>query len=293
MQKNTHLTMALSLSLVITVQAGPAISALPENHESILDRHHLLYGTVIPNPTDIPYGNPGELSVCLSCHALDTSSGSIQFLIETDCRVCHDRDRHHRLYNTTAVNPADAPDGTPDEPYLCLSCHALDTSSGFNQFLVETDCRVCHQATRLLTVAVDIKPGNKRNRVNLRSKGLLPISILGSEDYDVSEIDVSSLLLEGEVEPLRWKLKKRAGGYMDLKLKFSSEAVRNALGNLQPGQTYEAWITGKLYDGTRIRGADSFIAVGRPPRKPLSELMKFGEQIGVTNTGTMPSSWAQ
>ncbi len=32
--------------------------------------------------------------------------------------------------------------------------------------------------------------------------GVLPVAILGSADFDVSEIDISSLLLEG-VAPLR------------------------------------------------------------------------------------------
>jgi len=267
MQKKTHLAMALSLTLVIVMHARPAISALPAAHESILDRHHLRYGTVIPDPTDAPHGTPGDLSACISCHEIDTRSGSIQILIETDCRACHARDRHHPLYNTTTLDPTDAPYGAPDELYGCLSCHALDTSSGVNQFVVERDCRACHQPTGAITIAVDIKPGNKRNRVNLRSKGLLSISILGSSEYDVTEIDVSSLLLAGEVAPLRWRFKKRAGGSMDLKLKFSSEAMRNALGDLQPGQTYEVWVTGRLDDGTRIMGCDSFVAVGRPPRK--------------------------
>jgi hypothetical protein len=107
--------------------------------------------------------------------------------------------------------------------------------------------------------------------VNLRSKRPLSVSILGSEDYDVAEIDVSSLLLEEEVAPLWWRFRKRAGGNMDLKLKFSSEAVRKVFVDLRPGQTCEVWITGKFNDGTRIMGSDSFLAVGRPFRKQSSE----------------------
>jgi len=33
---------------------------------------------------------------------------------------------------------------------------------------------------------------------------------------------------------------------VDLKLRFSSQAVHDALGHLQPGYTYEVWITGKV-----------------------------------------------
>jgi hypothetical protein len=129
-------------------------------------------------------------------------------------------------------------------------------------------------------VVVDIKLGSNRNAFKLKPKGVLPVSILGSNDYDVTEIDVSSLLLEEEVAPLRSRLQKRADGYMDLKLKFSSEAVQNALGNLQPGQTYDVWITGNFWDGTRILGSDSFVAAPRSRGKRSSGAMKAGEPTG-------------
>jgi hypothetical protein len=294
MRKTTHLAMVLSLALVIAIQAGPAISAPPATHESILDRHHLLYGTVIPDPTDAPYGIPGDWSDCLSCHALDTSTGIDQFVIERDCRACHDRDRHHPLYSAATSHPTDAPDGIPGEPYVCLSCHTLDTSTGSNEFAIERDCRVCHQPTSAVTVVVDIKPGTRRNRVGLRSRAPLSISIRGTPDYDVTEIDVSSLLLEGEVQPLRWRFKRRARGYTDLKLRFSSEAVRDALGDLQSGQTYEVCITGRFNDGTRILGSDSFLAVGRPPRSKSSAVMKFGERTLLAHTSrqiSLQTAW--
>ena len=54
-----------------------------------VERHHLLYDTEIPDPTDAPYGTPGELYTCLSCHEVDSSSGVIEFLVERDCVVCH------------------------------------------------------------------------------------------------------------------------------------------------------------------------------------------------------------
>jgi hypothetical protein len=147
----------------------------------------------------------------------------------------------------------------------------MDTSSGNHRFLVERDCRACHHPTGAETVEVDIKPGSNRNSFKLKSRGVLSVSILGSDDYDVAEIDVSSLLLQGEVAPLRSRLRKRAGRYMDLKLKFSSGAVQNALGNLEPGQMYDIWITGEFMDGTRILGSDSCVAVVRSWGKRFSE----------------------
>ena len=276
MKRTTHLTMALSLTLAISIPVGPAVPAPAASHETIPDRHHITYGTVIPDSTDAPHGTPGELYVCLSCHAIDTSSSINQFPIERDCRACHHSDRHHTLYNTAISNPTDAPHEIPGEAYGCLSCHAIDTSSGINHFSVERDCRACHHPTGVETVVVDIKLGSNRDEFKLRPKGDLPASILGSNDYDVTEIDVSSLLFEREVAPLRSRLRRGSGDCMDLRLKFSSQAVRNALGNLQPGRTYDVWITGKFRDGTPMQGSYSFVAAPLSRGKWFSGAMREG-----------------
>jgi len=39
---------------------------------------------------------------------------------------------------------------------------------------------------------LDIKPGSCPNPINLRSNGLVPIAILGSDTFDVNDIDLSS-----------------------------------------------------------------------------------------------------
>jgi hypothetical protein len=264
--------MVLSFALALSMLAEPAAPAPPAGHETMLNRHHLLYGRVIPGPTDAPHGVPGEPYVCLSCHAIDTSTGTNQFVIERDCHACHDPDRHHRLYGSVIPYPTDAPYGAPGDLYVCLSCHAIDTSGGSNQFLIERDCQVCHDKPGIKNVIFDIKPRSVKNPINPKSRGVLRAAILGSDDYDVSEIDVSSLLLEGEVPPLRARLKKCGDGYQDLKLKFSSEAVWDALGDLQPCQTYEVWITGTFNDGTQLLGSDSVFvvpfSVKHGPKKP-------------------------
>jgi len=48
-----------------------------------------------------------------------------------------------------------------------------------------------------LTVAVDVKPGSCPNPLNLKSRGILPVAILGSEDFDIDTIDIASIRLEG------------------------------------------------------------------------------------------------
>lgn len=48
-----------------------------------VDRHHNLYGGTIPSPTDAPFGTPGDMYVCLSCHDNSLS-------VERNCSACHD-----------------------------------------------------------------------------------------------------------------------------------------------------------------------------------------------------------
>jgi len=50
-------------------------------------------------------------------------------------------------------------------------------------------------------VAIDIKPGSCPNPLNLKSKGKLPVAVLGSEDFDVNDIDPASIRLKyGDAE---------------------------------------------------------------------------------------------
>jgi hypothetical protein len=52
------------------------------------------------------------------------------------------------------------------------------------------------------TVDIDIKPGSCPNPLNVKSKGVLPVAILGADDLDVNSIDAASTRLGG-VAPIR------------------------------------------------------------------------------------------
>lgn len=52
-------------------------------------------------------------------------------------------------------------------------------------------------------VVVDIKPGSCPNPINVKSKAVLPVAILGTEFLDVIDVDVAAVSLKG-VAPLRF-----------------------------------------------------------------------------------------
>jgi len=118
---------------------------------------------------------------------------------------------------------------------------------------------------------VDIKPGGDVNPINLKSKGVLSVALLSTEDLDVNDVDIDSLLFGDPllidnggtaVSPLRSAYRDVSGdGLLDLTLKFrTADLVED--GVLGP-DTIEGLLTGALLDGTLFEGMDSIRIV--PP----------------------------
>jgi hypothetical protein len=125
---------------------------------------------------------------------------------------------------------------------------------------------------RPVFVDFDIKPGSCPNPFNIKSKGVLPVAILGAENFDVNSIDTASIRLEG-VAPLRSSLEDVAApvvnaqnqcdcntagpdGFVDLTLKFDTQEIVNAIGEVADGEYLELVIKASLLDGKKIGGSD-------------------------------------
>jgi hypothetical protein len=94
-------------------------------------------------------------------------------------------------------------------------------------------------------VSIDIKLSS----ISLKGKGLLPVVIMGADDFDTTAVDPATIRLGREgvrdmVAPLRWNYKSN-----DLWLKFDKSAVVNNLKLVDvAGQEVQLIITGKLKD---------------------------------------------
>ena len=131
-----------------------------------------------------------------------------------------------------------------------------------------------------IVVPVDIRPGSCPNPLNCKSKGNLPVAILGTVTFDVTQVDPATIRLAG-VAPLRWDYEDVAApfepysgkqdcavdcnsmgpdGYMDATIKFDTQEVLAALGEtIQDGVCIVAQLTGNLREsagGTGIVGED-------------------------------------
>jgi sugar lactone lactonase YvrE len=142
--------------------------------------------------------------------------------------------------------------------------------------------------TPLEQVAVDIKPQSCPNPLNVKDKGVLPVAILGTEGFDVGQVDPASVELEG-VSPLTWDWGDVAepfepfvgkedcfadcwgwipteeypeylgDGYVDLTFKFDAQEVVAALGEVEDGDCLVLQLTGNLteeFGGTPLVGED-------------------------------------
>jgi hypothetical protein len=136
------------------------------------------------------------------------------------------------------------------------------------------------------TVYVDIKPASCPNPLNVCRKGVMSVAILGTDEFDVTNIDPATVRLNlafmeldgGDnvvdgVSPLRWAYEDvatpyladeyrchdlGADGYLDLVLKFNTREVVQVLelSAQDDGAQVLLEITGNLFECESIRGFD-------------------------------------
>lgn len=153
------------------------------------------------------------------------------------------------------------PDPDPSEDYYS-TLPGIDSFPIFAITVVEA----------VVPVNVDVKPMSCPNPFNVKSKGVLPVAILGTATLDVSQIYTASVELEG-IAPLRWALEDvgtvgdpLAGpdGYMDLTLKFDTQAIVGALGAVNDEDIVTLDLTGNLTvasGGIPITGDDEVVII--------------------------------
>ena len=113
-----------------------------------------------------------------------------------------------------------------------------------------------------VAVDIDIKPGSDPNCFNINGHGVVPVAVLGSEGFNVSDIDQSTLSFSG----LSVRVKGNQGPQCSFDYSNSDEFLdlicqfEDNVENWLPGSE-EATVTGQLLDGTAIKGTDSICVV--------------------------------
>jgi hypothetical protein len=120
-----------------------------------------------------------------------------------------------------------------------------------------TGARFCAQQA----AAIDIKPGSDKNPVNLKSKGVIPVAVLTTPDFDAATVDVASVCF-GDAEAAGQRACDEAhiqghledvdgDGDLDLMLHFRTQDT-----GIDAGDT-QACLTGTTSFGESIADCDS------------------------------------
>jgi hypothetical protein len=89
-----------------------------------------------------------------------------------------------------------------------------------------------------LEVDIDIKPGSDPNSINLRSKGVVPVALFTTNEFDATAVDPATVIFAGAM-PVKWSTKDVDNdGDLDIVFHFTTQEL-----NLDSSST-EATLTG-------------------------------------------------
>jgi len=101
-------------------------------------------------------------------------------------------------------------------------------------------------------VEIDIKPGSSTNSINLKSRGVVPVAILTTDNFDARNVRWSSVSFAG-ASPVKWSLKNVGGDEeLDMLLHFRTQE----LVELNENST-EAKLSGETLDETAFEDTDT------------------------------------
>jgi hypothetical protein len=220
--------------------------------------------TTSPGP-----GSPARVSVCDGSATLsirpDTdvviTCGSVILVVEDGPAVTMEIDIDGETA-TVEVPPGNTVTFEPDTDTLEVDSAANDPEPviltiGGTDIEIEPG-----ETVELTSIQIDIKPGSSPNCININSKGVIPVAILGSESLDVANIDQASLDFGGLEVRERGNGRHSCGvedvnsdGFSDLVCHFEDDESSW----ISDGTS--ATLSGMLLDETVVSGTDAICLV--------------------------------
>jgi hypothetical protein len=166
---------------------------------------------------------------------------------------------------------------------LILNLAALAWAAGLSPAVLAADPPAGPPAA--MAVVVDIRPGLCPNHLRPTSFLTIPVAVLGTMDFDISNIDPESIRLSragmaGQCRPVSWAYgdvgdlvigsspdcnQPRGDGFDDLALEFSIPELVEDLGlGSEIGETVPLVLTGAIVTGQGIEGTDQIVVISGP-----------------------------
>lgn len=119
---------------------------------------------------------------------------------------------------------------------------------------------ISKDADKVQEVNIDVKPDGLTNSINIKSKGSIPVALLGSDTFDVTTAILDTIIFDGAIVDKASKSPQDVNddGYLDLVLHFKTQALQLLkFEPLEPSDnSYEACLVGSTTNDTRFEGCD-------------------------------------
>lgn len=113
---------------------------------------------------------------------------------------------------------------------------------------------------KIVNVIIDIKPSDSRNRINLKSKGVTPVAILSTDDFDAGQVDPDTVTFGPDNAAATNKVAHiedvDGDGDYDQVFYFKTQETGIACGDT------EATLSGQTFGGLAIWGTDTIRTIG-------------------------------
>jgi hypothetical protein len=199
----------------------------------------------------VTYNTGGTYDIVITLHADDATSGTAYMTINGEPQGFYDPNWHPGPADLMPAGMTFTGDMKHLRVFYGLSGYGTTHTVAFEEITVEGHLGEPPMAP-CLERSIDVKPCSDPNSINLKSKGVVPVAVPTTDDFDATTVDPATVSF-ASASPLRWTVEDVCpfDGRDDLLFHFKTQEL-----DLNEEST-EAFLTGYTSDGEFIWGKDT------------------------------------